>query len=70
MHLLDDLLDLSRISRGKIDLRKERIELIRAIEQAVEASRPSIEKAGHELLIEVPPEPIHVDAASSAWFGD
>ena len=62
VHLIDDLLDLSRISRGKIDLRKERIELVRAIEQAVEASRPSIEKAGHELLIEVPPEAIYVDA--------
>ena len=62
VHLIDDLLDLSRISRGKIDLRKERIELVRAIEQAIEASRPSIEKAGHELLIEVPPEPIYVDA--------
>ena len=62
VHLLDDLLDLSRISRGKIDLRKERMELVKAIEQAVEASRPSIEKAGHELLIEVPPESIYVDA--------
>ena len=62
VHLIDDLLDLSRISRGKIDLRKEQIELVSAIEQAIEASRPSIEKAGHELLIEVPPEPIYVDA--------
>ena len=62
VHLIDDLLDLSRISRGKIDLRKERIELVKAIEQAIEASWPSIEKSGHELLVELPPEPICVDA--------
>ena len=62
VHLIDDLLDLSRISRGKIDLRKERIELARAIEQAIEASRPAIEQADHELLIEIPPDPIYLDA--------
>ena len=62
VHLIDDLLDLSRISRGKIDLRKERIELASAIAQAIETSRPSIDKAEHELFIELPPGPIYVDA--------
>ena len=62
VHLIDDLLDLSRISRGAIDLRKVRIELAKAIELAIEATRPSIEQAGHELVIEVPPGPIFVDA--------
>jgi PAS domain S-box-containing protein len=62
VHLIDDLLDLSRISRGKIELRKERIELSKAIQQAVEASRPAISKAGHELLIDFSPAPIYVDA--------
>ena len=62
VHLIDDLLDLSRISRGKIDLRKERIELASVIAQAIETSRPSIDQAGHELFIEVPPGPIYVDA--------
>ena len=55
VHLIDDLLDLSRISRGKIDLRKEHIDLATAIQQAIEASRPSIALADHELLIKFPP---------------
>ncbi len=62
VHLIDDLLDLSRISRGKIDLRKERIDLAKAIHQAIETSRPSITQGDHELLIEIPPVAIHVDA--------
>ena len=62
VHLVDDLLDLSRISRGKIDLRKERINVANAIDQSIEATRPSIDKAGHQLVIEMPTEPIYVDA--------
>ncbi len=62
VHLVDDLLDLSRISRGKVELRKERMELAKAIQQAIETSRPAIEQAGHDLLIDVPPSPIYVDA--------
>ena len=61
VHLIDDLLDLSRISRGKVDLRKQRIELAGAIAQAIESSRPFIDQVGHELFIDVPPGPIHVD---------
>ena len=62
VHLIDDLLDLSRISHGKIDLRIERIDLAAAIGQAIEASRPAIAQADHELLIKFPPGPIYVDA--------
>ena len=62
VHLIDDLLDLSRINRGKINLRRERIELAGAIAQAIETSRPFIDQAGHELLVEVPPSPIYLDA--------
>jgi PAS domain S-box-containing protein len=62
VHLVDDLLDLSRISRGKIELRKERVELARVVQQAVETSRPQIEANGHDLTISVPPGPVYVDA--------
>ena len=61
VHLLDDLLDVSRISRGKISLRKERIDLTSAIAQAIEISRPFIDQGGHELVVDIPPSPIHVD---------
>ncbi len=47
--LVDDLLDVSRITRGKIELRKEHVELATIVNSAVEAIRPLIEKWGHEL---------------------
>jgi len=46
VRLIDDLLDLSRISRGKIELRSERVELVKVIQQAVETSRPLIDQGG------------------------
>ena len=62
VHLIDDLLDLSRISHGKIVLRKDRIDLAGAIEQAIDASRPFIAQSEHEVVIKFPPIAIHVDA--------
>ena len=62
VRLVDDLLDLSRVSRGTIELRKERIDLAKIVQQAVETSRPAIEQAGHHLTIDVPPSAIYVDA--------
>ncbi|HKV12707.1 MAG TPA: PAS domain-containing protein [Thermoanaerobaculia bacterium] len=62
VRLIDDLLDLSRISRGKIELRKERVELAEVVWQAVETSRPAIEEAGLELTVHLAPDPIFVDA--------
>lgn len=56
--LVDDLLDVSRITRGKIELRKERVELAEVLTNAVEASRPLIEKWGHELTLSVGDQPI------------
>jgi PAS domain S-box-containing protein len=60
--LVDDLLDVSRITRGKVELRKERIELSMVVGDAIEASRPLIEKWGHELTVTLPPEPVFLDA--------
>ena len=60
--LVDDLLDVSRITRGKIELRKERVELAAIVSSAVEASRPLIEKWGHDLTVTIPPLPIHLEA--------
>ncbi|MFZ1686411.1 MAG: PAS domain S-box protein [Flavobacteriales bacterium] len=61
VRLIDDLMDLSRISRGVIDLRKEQFDLRAVLEQAMETSRPLIEKQGHTCTLEMPDEPITVD---------
>src|SRR5207248_8948843 len=60
--LLDDLLDVSRISHGKMELRKVRVELAAAVRNAVETSRPLIEAGGHELTVALPPAPLFLDA--------
>jgi PAS domain S-box-containing protein len=65
VRLIDDLLEVSRITRGKLQLRKERIELAAAIHSAIEATRPLIDAAGHELTISLPAEPILLDADST-----
>jgi PAS domain S-box-containing protein len=60
--LVDDLLDVSRITTGKIELRKERIELSAAVRIALEGSRPLIERGQHLLTVRIPPEPLWLDA--------
>jgi PAS domain S-box-containing protein len=62
VRLIDDLLDLSRISQGKIDLRKERVNLSVILENAIEISRPLIEQSGHRFTCNLPLEPVFVDA--------
>jgi signal transduction histidine kinase/CheY-like chemotaxis protein len=59
-HLLEDLLDVSRITRNKVELRRERVELSRAVDQAIETTRPLIESLGHQLSVALPDEPVHV----------
>lgn len=60
--LIDDLLDVCRISRGKLDLRKAVVPLATVIEYALEFARPLIQAAGHRLTVSLPPEPIMLDA--------
>jgi len=54
VHQVDDLLDVSRISQGKIVLRKEPTELAQVVNQAVESNRPLSESLGHELSVTLP----------------
>ncbi|MHA3770759.1 ATP-binding response regulator [Verrucomicrobiota bacterium sgz303538] len=60
--LVDDLLDVSRIARGKMVLRRERVEVCAAVWRAVETARPLIVQRGHELSVECPPHELWVDA--------
>jgi PAS domain S-box-containing protein len=62
VRLIDDLLDVSRISRGKIELRKEFVELATIVSTAVEANRPLVESAGHQLALSLPAQPIFLEA--------
>jgi PAS domain S-box-containing protein len=61
VRLIDDLLDLGRISRGKVHLRKQRVELAEVLDSAVETARPLIESQRHELVTELPSEAIQLD---------
>ena len=58
VRLVDDLLEVSRITRGKIELRRELVEVAAVVRSAVETSRPLIEAAGHELVLSLPSEPL------------
>lgn len=62
VHLVDDLLDVSRITRGKIELRKQRLEMRTILDRAIEASRPLLASAEHELVVKLPEEPVFVEA--------
>ncbi|MGE3819331.1 MAG: PAS domain S-box protein [Isosphaeraceae bacterium] len=62
VRLIDDLLDVSRISRNKMSLRRERVTLDLVVSSAVETAGPVIQQAGHELSVSLPPEPVTLDA--------
>jgi PAS domain S-box-containing protein len=62
VRLVDDLLEVSRITRGKIALHKERVAVADIVDQAVETSRPLLDSAHHQLALDLPPEPLHLDA--------
>jgi PAS domain S-box-containing protein len=61
VRLVDDLLDVSRIMRGKIDLRKEPLELSAVVTQAVETAQPAIDAQSHQLTVSLPPEPVRLE---------
>jgi signal transduction histidine kinase len=61
VRLVDDLMEVSRITRGKIELRKSMLDLASVIAAAVEASRPLVEAAKHELTVTLPPQPLVVE---------
>jgi signal transduction histidine kinase/ActR/RegA family two-component response regulator len=62
VRLIDDLLDVSRITRGKLELRRERISLESALSAAIEASRPLIDRKQHSLRVSVTDGPYWLDA--------
>jgi signal transduction histidine kinase len=53
-HLVDDLLDVSRVSQGKISLKKERIALSEVLQSAIEASQHNLDAGSHRFVTEIP----------------
>ena len=62
VRLVDDLLDWNRITHDRLELRRSEVELSSVIQQAVEVARPLIDAAGHHLTVELPQEPIYLNA--------
>lgn len=61
VRLVDDLMDISRITRDKIQLQKEHIKLDVLLQNAVETAQPIIDSFGHYLKLNLPPEPVYID---------
>ncbi|MBD2757686.1 ATP-binding protein [Spirosoma validum] len=61
MRLVDDLLDVSRISRGKINLRNERMDLTQLVDQTVAAMHPLFINSGRQLSVQLPDHPLYLD---------
>jgi PAS domain S-box-containing protein len=64
VRLIDDLLDINRISRNALELRKETVELSSVIDAAIETSRPLVERNRQKLIVNLPSEPIYLQADS------
>jgi PAS domain S-box-containing protein len=62
VRLIDDLLDVSRISRNKMELRRSRVLLTDVVSSAVETARPAVEEAGHELTVSLPQDQVYLNA--------
>jgi signal transduction histidine kinase len=66
-HLVDDLLEVSRVITGRIQLQLERLDLRSIAEHAVEAVRPLIERRKHVLSVWLPAEPVWVQGDALDW---
>ncbi len=64
VRLVDDLLEMSRISRGKLELRQERVAIATIVRNAIETSNPLIQASGHQLALSLIEEPLWVDGDS------
>jgi len=64
-HLVDDLLDMSRITSGRVQLRQVPVVVSGIVEVALETSRPLVDQRRHEITVSVPPEPIWLNADAS-----
>jgi PAS domain S-box-containing protein len=62
VRLVDDLLEVSRITRGQVELRREQLRLDAAIHSAIETSEPLIRAGNHRLIVSLPDEPLMLDA--------
>jgi signal transduction histidine kinase/ActR/RegA family two-component response regulator len=60
--LVDDLLDVSRINFGRLELHKQRVDALNVLRSAIEASQPLIQDGGHRLTVTMPPDAVMVDA--------
>src|SRR5581483_9260803 len=59
--LIDDLLDVSRIDRGKLELRRERVSVDSVVRTGIETAKPALEAKAHELVVRYAPESLHVE---------
>jgi len=65
VRLIDDLMDIARINSNKIELRQAVVDVAELVRSALEASRPGIDAAGHQLFVSLPGKPLHVYADST-----
>ena len=63
--LIDDLMDVSRINQGKIELRRERVDVAGILRDAVESTLPLIDECDHQLELDLPQEALYLDADST-----
>ena len=59
--LIDDLLDVSRIDRGKLEMRTQRLAIDAVLRTAIDTAKPNIDAQGHELVVQTPPQPLYVE---------